>query len=355
MAGSRLAEGRKVTSFSRRIAWSLAVVWAVVSIAFAVNTLLPGDPATMVAGPQARPADVTRIARQLGLDRPPLVQYALFWRRMVHVGPRVIDKTDPSHASCAPVVPLGRWALHVDFGRSFQMRQPVTDVVVARLPRTFALALAGLFVQLLLGVTTGTAAARLRGSWIDRLLVGTSLLGISAPTFLIALSLQYVFAYDLRWLPLDGFGTTAGEHARCLVLPALTLGIYGAAYYTRLTRDEMSVLLTSGWVRTARAKGLAPWRVTASHALRNALVPIVTAMGLDLGALMGGAVVTETVFRWPGLGELSLKAMLNRDGPVTLACVVVTSLAIVTSNLLVDLIYPRLDPRVTARRGTGTR
>jgi peptide/nickel transport system permease protein len=345
-----------MNAFARRIGWSVAVVWAVVSIAFAVNTLLPGEPARMVAGPQARPADVARIASQLGLDRPPLVQYALFWKRLVHVGPRVVDSTgDPRHANCAPVVPLGSWAVHLDFGKSFQMRQPVADLVLARLPRTFALALAGMFVQLLLGVATGTAAALVRGSWVDRLLVGTSLLGISAPTFLIALLLQYVLAYELRWLPLDGFGTSAGEHARCMILPALTLGIYGAAYYTRLTRDEMSVLLRSGWVRTARAKGLSPWRVATLHALRNALVPIVTAIGLDLGALMGGAVVTETVFRWPGLGELSVKAMLNRDGPVILACVVVTSVAIVASNLVVDLTYPLLDPRITARRGPGTR
>lgn len=332
------------------------MVWAVVSIAFAVNTLLPGDPARLVAGPQARPADVVRIAGQLGLDRPPLVQYALFWRRLVHIGPRVVDgAADLRHTNCAPIVPLGRWAVHLDFGKSFQMRQPVVDLVLSRFPRTLALAMAGMFVQLLLGIASGTFAALLRGSWIDKLLVGTSLLGISAPTFLIALLLQYVLAYELRWLPLDGFGTSTGEHARCLVLPALTLGIYGAAYYTRLTRDEMSVLLRSGWVRTARAKGLAPFRVATLHALRNALVPIVTAIGLDMGALMGGAVVTETVFRWPGLGELSVKAMLNRDGPVILACVVVTSVAIVASNLLVDLTYARLDPRVTARRGTGTR
>jgi peptide/nickel transport system permease protein len=344
-----------VTSLARRIAWSLGVVWAVVSIAFAVNTLLPGDPARMAAGPQARPTDVAKIASRLGLDRPPLVRYGLFWRQLVHFGPGVDPRADPRHASCAPIVSVGSRALHVDFGRSFQMRQPVIDVVLARLPRTFALAIAGLLVQLLLGVPTGTVAAKLRGTWIDRVLVGTSLLGISVPTFIIALSLQYVLAYDLRWLPLDGFGTTAAEHARCLVLPALTLGIYGAAYYARLTRDEMSVLLKSGWVRTARAKGLAPLRVTALHALRNALVPIVTAMGLDAGALMGGAVVTETVFRWPGLGELSVKAMLNRDGPVILACVVITSLAIVTSNLLVDFSYTRLDPRLTARKGPGTR
>jgi peptide/nickel transport system permease protein len=176
--------------------------------------------------------------------------------------------------------------------------------------------------------------------------VGVSLLGISAPTFLIALLLQYLLAYELRWLPLDGFGTTLAEHAQCLVLPALTLGVYGTAYYTRLVRDEMSVAIRQDWVRTARAKGLAAWRVVARHALRNALVPVVTAVGLDFGALLGGAIVTESVFRWPGLGDLSVKATLNRDGPVVVACVVVTSIAIVASNFVVDLLCASLDPRV---------
>lgn len=341
-----------MTGFLRRVAWSAAVVWAVVSIAFAVNVLLPGDPARMVAGPQARPADVARIREQLGLDRPPLVQYARSWGRLVHVGPRPVDR---EHASCAILLPLGGSAVHLDFGKSFQMRQPVVDIVAARLPRTFVLAAAGMLVQLLLGVTTGVLAAVKRGSWLDRWLVGASLLGISAPTFLVALLLQVAFARELRWLPLDGYGATLGEHARCLVLPALTLGIYGTAYYTRLVREEMSVALKADWVRTARAKGLGGLRVVTLHALRNALVPIVTAIGLDFGVLMGGAIVTETVFRWPGLGELSVKAMLDRDGPVISACVIVTSIAIVASNVIVDLLYGRLDPRITVARGGGTR
>jgi peptide/nickel transport system permease protein len=343
-----------VKRLAHRFAWSLGVVWAVVSISFAVNVLLPGDAARMVAGPQARPADVARIREQLGLDRPPMVQYARFWTRLVHVGPRA---TDGAHASCAVVLPLGRSAVHVDFGKSFQMRQPVVDVVAARMPRTLLLAVAGILVQLLLGVSTGVVAAVRRGTWIDRLLVGTSLLGISVPTFLIALVLQVTLARELRWLPLDGYGAGFGEHARCLVLPALTLGLYGAAYYTRLVRDEMRVLLDADWVRTARAKGLAPWRVVTTHALRNALVPLVTAVGLDFGALMGGAIVTETVFRWPGLGELGVKAMLDRDGPVILACVIVTSIAIVATNVLVDVVYGLLDPRIRGARapGGGTR
>ncbi|HEX4448710.1 MAG TPA: ABC transporter permease [Polyangiaceae bacterium] len=337
---------------ARRLVWSVGVVWAVVSIAFVVNVLLPGDPARLVAGAQARPADVARIRQQLGLDRPPATQYARFWSRMVHVGPRMLDG---EHATCAVVVPLGSSAIHLDFGKSFQMRQPVVDVLATRLPRTFLLAVAGVLVQLVLGLTAGVLAALHRGRWIDRWIVGASLLGISAPTFLIALLLQVTLARELRWLPLDGYGTTPGEHARCLVLPALTLGIFGATYYTRLVRDELSSLLAADWVRTARAKGLPGWRVVLAHALRNGLAPIVTAVGVDLGSLLGGAVVTETVFRWPGLGELSLQATLDRDGPVLAGCVIVTAIAVTATNLAVDLLYGRLDPQVRAAREAGTR
>jgi peptide/nickel transport system permease protein len=335
-----------VSRLLRRLGWSLLVVWAVVSLTFVVSNVLPGDPARMVAGAQARPADVARIRTQLGLDRPPLAQYALFWKRLVHVGPREIEKGDTKHESCAVVLPLGGSAVHVDFGSSVQLGRPVVDLVSERLPRTFALALAGLLLQLLFGVATGVVAASRRGTRLDHLLVGTSVLGISAPTFLIALLLQYVLAYHLRWLPLDGFGKTLGEHARCMVLPALTLGIYGGAFYTRLVRDEMAVLLKQDWVRTARAKGVSPVRILLRHALRNALLPLVTSAGLDFGALMGGAVVTEQVFRWPGLGQLSVTALLNRDGPIIIACVIVSAVAIVVSNLLVDVVYARLDPRV---------
>jgi peptide/nickel transport system permease protein len=332
---------------ARRLAWSVFVVWAVVSIAFAINNLLPGDPARMVAGAQARPADVARIRQQMGLGDPAVVQYARFWRRLVHLGSQTIDpKGDPAHATCGAVVPLGHVAIHLDFGKSFQKRQPVIDLLAQRIPRTLALAVAGMLIQLLLGVGTGVLAAVRRGTWIDRLLVGSSLIGLSAPTFVIALALQNVFARRLGWLPLDGFGATMSEHARCIVLPALTLGVYGAAYYTRLVRDELAVLLQQDWVRTARAKGLSPATVVLRHGVRNALVPVVTAAGLDLGALMGGAVVTESVFRWPGLGDLSVRALLDRDGPIILASVIVASVAIVAANVAVDALYAFLDPRV---------
>jgi peptide/nickel transport system permease protein len=259
------------------------------------------------------------------------------------------------HEGCVTVVRAGSSALHVSLGKSFQLRRPVIEVLAERVPRTFALALAAVLLQIGLGAASGTVAALRRGSWVDRLVVGTSLLGVSAPTFLIALFLQYVFSRRLRWLPLDGFGTTPGEHLLSLVLPALTLGLYGAAFYTRLVRDELIVALGQDWVRTARAKGLAPWRVVARHGLRNAAIPVVTALALDFGSLMGGAIVTETVFRWPGIGALSVRGMLDRDGPVVCGCVVVTAIAVVAANLAADLAYVWLDPRVTDPRERDTR
>jgi len=213
-------------------------------------------------------------------------------------------------------------------------------------PRTFLLALAAVFLQVLFGVSAGVVAASRRNTSLDRLAVGVSLLGISAPTFLIGILLQFLFARVLRVLPSDGFGLTMREHVVCGVLPALTLGIFGAAYYTRLMRDEMIGLLHQDYVRTARAKGLREVSVVLRHALRNALVPLVTVIGLDLGALMGGAIVTETLFRWPGLGRASVQAVLDRDGPVIVGAVLVTSSAIVLMSVLVDFLYVVLDPRV---------
>jgi peptide/nickel transport system permease protein len=337
-----------IRRIAARLGWAVFVVWAVVTLTFAVQNLLPGDPALMVAGPQARPADVTRIRAQLGLDRAPIEQYQIFIKRLVHGGPRAIDpKATPDHATCAATLPLGpARALHFDLGKSFQFRRPVIDILVERVPRTFVLAVAAVLVQLILGVVSGVIAARKRNRAADHALVGASLLGISAPTYIIGIALQYVFAYKLRVLPLDGYGTTFGDHVRGILLPALTLGVFGAAYYTRFVRDEMIGLSKQDFVRTARAKGMSEWRATTVHALRNAAIPLVTMVGLDLGALMGGAIVTERIFRWPGIGQLAIEAMLNRDGPLIMGTVIVASSAIVLSNLLVDACYGALDPRV---------
>ncbi len=325
-----------------RVLWAMFTIWAVVTIAFFINQTLPSDPARAVTGPQARPADVARIRVELGLDQPVWTQYRIFMRRLVHLSPH--DAPPRAHSSCAQLGPV-----HVDLGTSYQMRRPVLSIIGERLPRTFFLALAAVFVQVVLGVAFGVVAAVKRHTSWDHATVILSLVGISAPTFLTGILLQYVFGYRLRWLPLDGFGATLAEHAACILLPALTLGIAGAAYYTRLVRDDMIDLLKQDFVRTARAKGVSPFAVIVIHALRNALLPLVTIVGLDLGALVGGAIVTEKLFRWPGLGQLSVDSVFARDAPIVLGTVIVASTAVVLSNLVVDLSYRLLDPRLRTR------
>lgn len=327
-----------------RIGWAIVVVWAVVTIAFALNEVIPSDPARMIAGPQARPQEIARVREQMGLERPVATRYAIFLTRLVHFGPASPGASDPEHGACATVGPL-----HIDLGRSYVMRRPVVTIIGERLPRSAALAAAAVLVQLLIGFAFGTfAAARRRTTW-DGVASITTLIGASIPTFLVGIGLQYVFGQRLRWLPLDGthFKTTA-DQAQALVLPALSLGIFGAAYATRLVRDEVSAALSLDHARTARAKGASRIAVLVRHGLRNALAPVVTMAGLDFGALVGGAFVVETLFRWPGLGEASVKALLDRDGPVVLGTVLVTSTAVVVTNMLVDLAFPWLDPR--ARR-----
>jgi peptide/nickel transport system permease protein len=330
-----------IRHLGRRLAWAVFVVWAVVTLTFVVNNVIPSDPARMVAGAQARPRDVDRIRTQLGLDQPLVVQYGRFMRRLVHFGPGSVDPKDPEHGSCSTF-----GFVHLDFGKSYQQHRPVGAILGERLPRTLFLALAALLVQVVVGVSLGWFAAAKRGRFWDHAAVGGSLLGISAPTFIVGLLLQFVFAHKLRLLPLDGFGKTTGEHLVSVILPALTLGISGAAYYTRLVRDELINLIKQDYVRTAKAKGVGPMGLWLKHALRNALVPLITVVGLDLGFLVGGAIVTETLFRWPGLGALSVASLLDRDGPVILATVIVTSTAIVLSNVAVDASYALLDPRV---------
>lgn len=328
----------------RRLVWAVFVVWAAVTLAFVVDHALPSDPGRMIAGQQAPPAAVAKIRRDLGLDRPLYVQYGRFLGRLVHVGPPDDGKkpapTDP-HVDCGRLGPI-----HVDLGRSYQQRRPVVRILTERAPRTLLLAFAAACVQALLGVAAGVLAAARKKTAIDYATVTASLLGVSAPTFLLGLLLQWLVAVRFGALPIDGYGETTTEHLRCLVLPALTLGIFGAAYYTRVVRDEMIVELGRDYVRTARAKGLGSVAVLVRHALRNAAIPIATMFGLEVGTLVGGAVVTESVFRWPGIGSLSVTAALDHDGPVIIGCVIVTSVAVVVSNVVVDFAYALLDPRV---------
>lgn len=327
----------------RRLGWSLFIVWSVVTATFFIYNVLPEDPARVIAGPQARPEDVARLRAQLGLDRPITTRYARFLSGLVRFD-RAEAQADPDADSAWWVGPVG-----LDLGVSYFRRRPVVEVIGEALPPTLLVAVLAIAIEVSLGAFAGVLAAMRRHTVFDWGTVTLTLLGISAPTFLTGLLLQHFLARQLSLFPLDGYGATPAEKVHAAILPALTLGLYGAAHYTRLVRDEMIGLLKQDYIRTARAKGAPEWRVVYRHALRNALVPLVTVMGLSMGTLVGGAIVTEQIFRWPGLGKLSVSAMVERDGPVIMGVVILFSSVVVFSNLLVDLSYALLDPRVRRR------
>lgn len=340
----------------RRLGWAAVLIAGVTVVSFAITHLLPGDAARMLVGPQARPADIEHVRTIYALDRPIPVQFARFVRRLVHLGPERGEggpsaradegaRGHPEHRSCA-AGPLG---VHVDLGYSFHYRRPVVDLLKAKVPRSLELALAALLVQLLLGLALGIVAAVRRGTAWEDAAVGAALLGASAPTFVIGPVLQYVLAHKLRLLPYDGYGATTSEHLRSLVLPALTLGIFGSALYARIVREELRTLLRQDFIRTARAKGASRLRALVVHALRNALLPLATLAALDFGALAGGAIVTERLFRWPGVGSMAVEALQNRDGPLLVGTVLFAATAIVLATAVLDLAAVALDPRLRSR------
>ncbi|MFO0678550.1 MAG: ABC transporter permease [Polyangiaceae bacterium] len=334
---------RLARAIGRRFAFAFAVVFAVTTLTFVVNNVLPTDPARMVAGAQARPADVARIRTQLGLDRPLPERYVAFLRRLVH-GATSTHASAKDHANCATLGPV-----HVDLDRSYQRRRPVATILGERLPRSLVLATAAIVVQLVVGAGLGIlAASRARRPADTGLVLGSTLL-VSVPTFVLGVALQYLLAVRLRLVPTDGFGRTEGDHAVAVILPALTLGIFGAAFYVRFVREEVLAEIRHDYVRTARAKGAGAFAVLFRHAFRNTAVPLVTSLGMDFGTLVAGAVVTETLFRYPGIGELMSRAVLDRDGPVLMGTVLVASIAVVVASMLVDAIVLVLDPRLRSR------
>lgn len=331
---SRLATRR---SFGSRLLRALLTLWALASLTFVLQSVLPADPARMVAGAQARPQEIAHVREQLGLDRPLWTRYGLFWHRLLH-RPTATE----AHDSCAALGPL-----HVDLGRSYMLRKPVVTLIADRFPNTLLLSAGAFVLQMLLALLLGTwAATRPERSRSDVALVGTSALFSVLPTFVIGVTLQYVFAYRLRLLPLGGTGGDGFGIGAALVMPTLTLGLAGFAYGMRMVREELRLELGRDHVRTARAKGASAARVLWLHALRGAAVPIATLAFLDLGMLASGAAVTESVFRWPGLGLLSAEAVLDRDGPVVMGTVLVCGVFVVSANLLADLALRWLDPRL---------
>jgi ABC-type dipeptide/oligopeptide/nickel transport system permease component len=298
----------------RRLAALVPVIVGVSIAVFLMLHLIPGDPARLAAGIEASAEDVENVRHALGLDRPMIVQYANF---------------------------VGR-ALTGDFGTSFRSRRPVIDEISSRYGNTLLLGGTALAIAIVLGGVTGVMSAVRKYGWIDNLCLLVSLIGISMPTFFFGLLLMLVFSVQLGLLPLAG-----NESWAHLVLPAVTLGVPSTAVISRITRSSLVEVMEQDYIRTARAKGLGEAVIINRHALRNALIPIVTVVGLQLGYLLGGAVVTETVFAWPGVGRLVVQAISARDFPVVQASVLVLAVTFVLVNLVTDLLYMLLDPRIS--------
>ncbi|RME28145.1 MAG: ABC transporter permease [Deltaproteobacteria bacterium] len=302
----------------RRLGWALLTLWLVLSGSFLLAYVVPADPARQMAGPHASPEVIERIEAEHHLDEPLLVQYGYYMRGVVRG----------------------------DLGRSYRTDEPVTAALARAVPNTALLAVGASIFQILVGIPIGLFAALRKRSLADLSAMAFALLGISAPTFLTGLGLLYVFGYQLDLVPLGGRGEGLFDLLRSALLPSITLGIAGAAYYSRLTRGEYLEVAGRDFMRTARAKGLPEVRVVLRHGMRNALIPVMTFFGVDLGAMLGGAVVTEKIFAWPGMGRLAVDGVLNQDTPVMLGAVLVASTFIVLANLVVDVLYAVLDPRI---------
>jgi peptide/nickel transport system permease protein len=300
----------------RRLIQSALILLGVSFITFVLLFVLPADPVRQIAGRAATAETVENIRQQLGLDQPFFIQY-------------------------------GRYIANLfqgDLGRSYLQKTEVAELIASRLPATLLLMLAGITAELLLGLTMGIAAALMRGRMGDQVLMMTSFVTVSAPQFVVSLLVLYVFAVKLGWFPIGGYGTVAH-----LVLPALTLGILGSGWYSRMMRSSIIEVLRADYIRTARAKGLGRARVVLRHALPNAVLPIIAMIGIDIGIFMGGIVVVESVFGWPGIGQLAWQAIQRVDIPIIMGVTLVSALAIVIGNLIADLITPIIDPRIRLR------
>jgi peptide/nickel transport system permease protein len=312
----------------RRLGQAILVMLAVVLIAFALFRFV-GDPVIFMLGQDATPEDRARITSQLGLDRPFYVQYAAF---------------------------VGR-AVQGDFGLSLRQGRSVSSLIVERLPATLELSLMAALFALAAGILMGVYTALRRDSWLAQLLLGVSLIGVSLPTFLIGILLILVFSVQLGWLPSFGRGDTValggwstglltGSGLKALILPSITLGLYQMTLIQRLVRSEMLEVLRTDYIRFARARGLTDRAVHFGHALKNTLVPVITITGLQLGAIIAFAIITETVFQWPGMGLLFIQAVTFADVPVMAAYLCLIGLFFVIINLAVDLLYYAVDPRL---------
>lgn len=298
---------------SSRLLYTLPVVWLVVSVVFLLIHLVPGDPIQQMLGEGAAATDMQAARHAYGLDVPLGRQYINYWTGV----------------------------LHGNLGPSLRFNQGVSSLIAQRYPYTLELTVASLVVALALSIPAGVRSAQHRNRWDDRLLSVISLFGLSFPNFALGPVLILFFAIELGWLPVSGSGSLAH-----LVLPAITMGGALAAILTRMVRTSMLEELGQDYIRTARAKGLPERTVVYRHALRNAMIPVLTVVGLQFGALLAGAIVTETIFSWPGIGRLTIQAISNRDYYLVEGCILAIGLTYVAVNLLTDLLYSVANPRI---------
>lgn len=300
----------------RRLIQAVLILIGVSFITFFLLYVLPADPVRQIAGRSATPQTVANIRAQLGLDQPFVVQYGRYMAGLVQG----------------------------DLGRSYLQKTDVATLIWARLPASLLLMAAGIAAELVIGLTMGIIAALWRGRAVDHSLMMTSFVTVSAPQFVVALLLLYIFAVKLGWFPIGGYGTFAH-----LVLPAMTLGILGSGWYARIMRSSMIEVLRTDFIRTARAKGLTRVQIIFRHALPNAILPVIAMIGIDIGIFMGGIVVVEGVFGWPGIGQLAWQAIQRVDIPIIMGVTLVSACAIVLGNLAADLVVPLIDPRIRVR------
>ena len=297
----------------RRLLLTLPVVWIVLTLVFAFVHMVPGDPVAQMLGEGASVGEVERVRRELGLDRPLAEQY---WTYLTGLA-------------------------RADLGMSFRNQEPVLGAISARYGATIQLALAAFCFSLLVAVPLGVVAGLRRGEAIDHAIGIVTLLGVSLPNFVLGPLFILLFSIELGWLPVSGMG--GPSH---LILPAVTLGGAMAAITTRMVRSSMLEEIRQDYVRTARAKGLPEWQVVLIHAFRNGMIPVLTIMGLQFGTLLAGAIVTEMIFSWPGLGRLMVQAIYARDYPLVQGCILAVTLTYIFVNLLTDLLYAIADPRI---------
>ena len=298
---------------AQRLLYTLPVIWLVVSLVFLLIHLVPGDPVQQMLGEGAPAADLQAVRHTYGLDLPLGQQYLNYWKGVVRG----------------------------NLGLSLRYNQSVGKLLGQRYPYTLQLTLAALVVAILLSIPAGVHSARKRNQWDDRAISVVSLLGLSFPNFALGPILILLFSIKFGWLPVSGSGTFAN-----LILPAMTMGSALAAILTRMVRTSMLEELSQDYIRTARAKGLSERTVVYRHALRNAMIPVITVLGLQFGALLAGAIVTEKIFSWPGIGRLTIDSISNRDYFVVQGCILAIGLTYVAVNFLTDLVYSVVNPRI---------